>query len=74
MEPRVSLITLRVSDLSRSVAFYRDVIGWDPAASPPEIAFFDLNGVVFSLYPHTELAKDMNLTPGPEKTHTQGLP
>ena len=58
MEQRVSLITLGVSDLSRAIAFYEDVLGWTRAESPPEIAFFDLNGVVFSLYPHDALAKD----------------
>ena len=60
MEPRVSLVTLGVADLERAVAFYRDVVGWQPAPSPPEIAFFDLNGVVFSLFPNDELAKDMS--------------
>ena len=28
MEPRVSLLTLGVSDLERAVAFYRDGLGW----------------------------------------------
>ena len=28
MEPRVSLLTLGVSDLQRAVAFYRDGLGW----------------------------------------------
>ena len=60
MEQRVSLITLGVADLQRAVAFYERVVGWKAAPSPPEIAFFDLNGVVFSLYPHDDLAKDMN--------------
>lgn len=60
MEPRISLITLGVADLKRAVDFYEQVVGWKAAPSPPEIAFFDLNGVVFSLYPHDALAKDMN--------------
>jgi len=60
MEPRISLITLGVADLKRAVEFYERVVGWKAAPSPPEIAFFDLNGVVFSLYPHNALAKDMN--------------
>lgn len=59
MEPRISLVTLGVADLKRAVDFYERVIGWKAAPSPPEIAFFDLNGLVFSLFPHDALAGDM---------------
>jgi catechol 2,3-dioxygenase-like lactoylglutathione lyase family enzyme len=58
MEQRLSLITLGVADLARAKAFYENVVGWQPAPSPPEIAFFDLGGVIFSLFPDSELAKD----------------
>ena len=64
MEQRLSLVTLGVADLARSVAFYEKVVGWKAASSPPGVAFFDLNGVVFSLFPHEELAKDMNIAAG----------
>lgn len=64
MEPRVSLITLGVADLPRSIEFYVDVVGWKAAPGPPEIAVFDLNGVVFSLYPHEDLAKEFGGTSG----------
>ena len=60
MEQRLSMITLGVADLERAVAFYENVVGWKAAPSPPEIAFFDLGGLVFSLYPHDDMAKDMN--------------
>ena len=60
MEQRLSMITLGVADLERAVAFYENVIGWKAAPGPSEIAFFDLGGVVFSLYPHADMAKDMN--------------
>jgi catechol 2,3-dioxygenase-like lactoylglutathione lyase family enzyme len=62
MQQRLSLVTLGVADLARAVDFYENVLGWKAAASPPEVAFFDLNGVVFSLFPHTELAKDSKTT------------
>ena len=62
MEPRLSLVTLGVADLPRARAFYENVVGWKAAPSPPEIAFFDLDGVVFSLLPHDELAKDFGGT------------
>jgi hypothetical protein len=62
MEQRVSMITLGVADLGRAKAFYEDVVGWKAAPGPPEIAFFDLGGLVFSLYPLVDLAKDRNAT------------
>ena len=58
MEQRISLITLGVADLQRAVVFYERVVGWKAESSPPGIVFFDLNGVVFALWPHNELAKD----------------
>ena len=64
MEQRMSLITLGVADLSRAVAFYEQVIGWKPEPSPPGVVFFDLNGVVFALWPHDDLAKDMGVAAG----------
>ncbi len=63
MEQRISLVTLGVADLPRAVAFYERVLGWKAESSPPGVVFFDLNGVVFALWPHDELAKDMGLTP-----------
>ena len=62
MEQRISLITLGVADLQRAVNFYEQIVGWKAEASPPGVAFFDLNGVVFALWPHDELAKDMGVT------------
>ena len=56
MDQRISLITLGVADLKRAVDFYEHVIGWKPESSPPGVVFFDLNGVVFALWPHDELA------------------
>lgn len=62
MEQRLSLITLGVADLQLAVAFYEGVVGWKAAPSPPGVVFFDLNGVVFALWPHHEMAKDMGIT------------
>lgn len=61
MEQRISLITLGVADLQRAMDFYQRVVGWKPEAGPPGVVFFDLNGVVFALWPHNELAKDMGV-------------
>ena len=63
MEQRLSMITLGVADLERAVDFYERVVGWKAAEGPPGIAFFDLGGIVFSLYPHAAMAKDINVKP-----------
>jgi len=62
MEPRISLITLGVGDLDRSLRFYRDGLGW-PASSASvsgEVAFFRSSGAVLALYPRQLLAADMH--------------
>jgi len=64
MEQRISLITLGVADLPRARNFYEQVVGWTAAPSPPGVVFFDLNGLVFALWPHEELAKDLAMTAG----------
>ena len=64
MEQRLSMITLGVADLERAVAFYEDVVGWKAVSGSSEIAFFDLGGVVFSLYAHDDMAKDMTMAAG----------
>lgn len=58
MEPRLSLVTLGVTDLERAIGFYRDVVGWEPASLQDDVAFFDLGGVILGLWPHRELAAD----------------
>ena len=59
MEPRVSLVTLGVSDLQRAVAFYRDGLGWPESdAGGDEVAFFKTGGVVIALFPRASFAAD----------------
>ena len=59
MEPRVSLITLGVSDLERAVAFYRDGLGWPKSGvGGDEVAFFKTGGVVIALFPRASFAVD----------------
>lgn len=60
MKPKIGLITLGVVDLKRSLAFYRDGLGF-PTYNYEEsqgIVFFKLDGAWLSLYPRDELAKD----------------
>ncbi|WP_319498611.1 VOC family protein [uncultured Cohaesibacter sp.] len=60
MEPRISLITLGVSNLERSVHFYRDGLGWPTSYEPGQgVAFFKTWGSVFALYPLEEMAKEI---------------
>src|SRR6478735_11534168 len=68
MEPRISLITLGVSDLERSLRFYRDGLGLPTTWTPDKgVIFFQTRGTTLALYPYTELAKDVRpgLQPGP---------
>ena len=81
MEPRIHVITLAVRDLDRALAFYRDGLGLESAGvvgteftgddgSPAgAIALFHLDGgLILSLYPRTELAKDADVPFGPPKS------
>lgn len=69
MEPRISLITLGVSDLERSRAFYRDGLGFTlRPESQDGIAFFALHGLWLALYPRDALAEDAHLPPSPAVT------
>jgi catechol 2,3-dioxygenase-like lactoylglutathione lyase family enzyme len=72
MEPRISIITLGVADLERSVRFYRDGLGLpmqgdDSESDEPmsddslSIAFFLTRGTWLSLYPWEELAEDATI-------------
>ena len=65
MEPRISLITLGVGDLDRSLRFYRDGLGWpvSSASVEGEVAFFRSSGAVLALYPRHLLAADMHVPP-----------
>ena len=58
MEPRISIITLGVSDLTRSVEFYRDGLGLPLRPGFDNIAFFETKGTWLALYPRESLAKD----------------
>lgn len=58
MEPRLSFITLGVSDLERSTRFYRDVLRLPTIETSPTISFFELGKTWLSLFPREALAAD----------------
>ncbi len=60
MEQRVSLITLGVSEPTRSRAFYT-ALGWAPVESPDGVVAFDLIGQTLGLYPKAMLAEELGL-------------
>ena len=80
MEPRIDVITLAVSDLERALEFYRrlglespGVVGTefvgDDTNPSGSVAMFELRGgLLLSLYPRTELAKDAKVAAGPPRT------
>ena len=72
MRARISLITLGVDDLERSLAFYRDGLGWPTEGIVGQqfehgaVAFFDLEqGQRLALWPRASLAHDSGLPPAP---------
>lgn len=58
MKPRISMITLGVRDLAAAIAFYEKGLGFPRMESPPEVAFFTLNGTWLGLYGRDALAGD----------------
>ncbi len=71
MKPRINVITIGVDNLEKSLSFYREGLGLpsngivateyhdETSGADGAIALFELqNGVMLSLYPRTDLAKD----------------
>jgi catechol 2,3-dioxygenase-like lactoylglutathione lyase family enzyme len=59
MDQQISLITLGVSDIARSLAFYRNGFGWTPVFELDDVAFFQMNGLVFGIWENGQLEQDM---------------
>ena len=80
MEPRVDVITLAVEDLERALRFYRDGLGFESrgvigtqwtdeeSGANGAIAVFNFErGLLLSLYPRSDLAKDAAIPAGPAR-------
>jgi predicted lactoylglutathione lyase len=62
MEQRLSLVTLGVSDLGRSRAFY-EALGWTTGAEPSDdVVFFQSGGMIVALWGRDQLAADSGVT------------
>ena len=71
MKPRVTVITVCVDDLGRSLGFYRDGLGLKTEGiigkefEHGAVAFFDLQaGLKLAIWPRTSLAHDCSVTLG----------
>jgi uncharacterized protein len=69
MKPRITVITIGVDDLERSLAFYRDGLGLKTEGIVGKefeygaVAFFDLeNGLKLALWPRKSIAHDSGLS------------
>ena len=69
MKPRITLLTLGVDDLEKSLAFYRDGLGLPTEGivgtefEHGAVAFFDLqNGLKLALWPRKSIAHDANIS------------
>jgi predicted lactoylglutathione lyase len=80
VEPRVDVITLAVDDLERALRFYRDGLGFESrgvigtqwtdeeSGANGAIAVFKFeSGLLLSLYPRSDLAKDAAIPAGPAR-------
>ena len=71
MKPRIKVITLGVSDLEKSLAFYRDGLGLPTQGiigsefEDGAVVFFNMNDdLILALYPKASLAKDAKVPVG----------
>jgi catechol 2,3-dioxygenase-like lactoylglutathione lyase family enzyme len=69
MRPRITVITLGVADLERSLRFYRDGLGLKTEGIVGEgngaVAFFDLQaGLKLAVWPYTSISHDSGIAPG----------
>lgn len=74
MEPRISMITLGVTDLKRSFEFYHNGLGF-PTTRKPESGWvaFQTGGVCLALFPYKALAQDAAAEPPASEGRFTGI-
>ncbi|MGY4502774.1 putative lactoylglutathione lyase [Bradyrhizobium sp. GM24.11] len=72
--PRLTLITLGVSDIRTSIAFY-NALGFSRRlkATGEAVAFFDTGGPVLGLFPWDQLAADAKIADQPRPSTFRGV-
>jgi len=64
MEQRFTMVTLGVTDLQKSTAFF-ERLGWQTSVKEAEgVSFFQCGTVAIGLFQRAELAKDANVPLG----------
>lgn len=64
MEQRLTIVGLGVDNLQTASDFYENKFGWKKTKSSNEnIVFFQMNGILLSLYPREKLAEDATVNP-----------
>jgi len=58
----MSVVTIGVLNLDRSQEFYERGLGWTLRSAEGQIRFFQLNGLILSLYPREALAEDAQIS------------
>jgi hypothetical protein len=59
MQQQISVITLGITDITRSKRFYVDGFGWTPVFENPEIVFYQMNGLMLGTWLSSALETDM---------------
>lgn len=62
MDPRISLITLGVTDLARATRFYEECLGLPRLETPPGVSFFELGRTWLALWDRASLAADAGVS------------
>lgn len=70
MEPRISIITIAVDDLSRAALFY-EAMGLKRHRIADGVAFFQIGGAILSLFPRESAEEDsgVGLGDGPSRVY-----
>jgi catechol 2,3-dioxygenase-like lactoylglutathione lyase family enzyme len=64
VEPRISIVTIAVDDLDRMAAFYQAMGLTRHAGITDGVAFFQLGGIILSLFPRPSAEADSGVTFG----------
>lgn len=75
MEPRMSVVTLGVTDLGRSFRFYKDGLGFPTKMTPDGgIVIFSTKGAGLGLYSYEKLAREVGLKGSPNGNDKEMFP